>query len=169
MLRFECLINLLPFSGVKTSTILEQYERQQPWAQTLLQRMPWSIPLVDRVVLFRYVLRNLFGTLIAIINNFCRKLVQRDKKATSGGCTVITVDRRRIIEDSYRQLASLSSHALRSTVRVKFINMQGLDEAGIDQDGVFKEFLEITLQKVCQTLKKSFYLRMAIYRFLILN
>jgi HECT-domain (ubiquitin-transferase) len=32
--------------------------------------------------------------------------------------------------------------------RVKFVNQQGLDEAGIDQDGVFKEFLEETVKRV---------------------
>uniref|UniRef100_A0A915DWR5 HECT-type E3 ubiquitin transferase n=1 Tax=Ditylenchus dipsaci TaxID=166011 RepID=A0A915DWR5_9BILA len=62
--------------------------------------------------------------------------------------TVITVERSRIVEDGYRQLSSLPSQALRGTIRVKFINQQGLDEAGIDQDGVFKEFLELTLKKV---------------------
>jgi len=61
---------------------------------------------------------------------------------------VITVERTRLIEDGYRQLSSLTTEALRGTIRVKFINSQGLDEAGIDQDGVFKEFLELTLKKV---------------------
>ncbi len=28
------------------------------------------------------------------------------------------------------------------------MNLQGLDEAGIDQDGVFKEFLEETIKRV---------------------
>jgi len=54
---------------------------------------------------------------------------------------VITVDRTRIVEDGYQQLASLSSQHLRGTIRVKFVNQFHLDEAGIDQDGVFKEFV----------------------------
>lgn len=58
------------------------------------------------------------------------------------------MERSRIVEDGYRQLGALSSQALKSTIRVKFINQQGLDEAGIDQDGVFKEFLELTLLKI---------------------
>jgi len=37
---------------------------------------------------------------------------------------------------------------LKGIIRVKFINEQGLDEAGIDQDGVFKEFLEETIKRV---------------------
>lgn len=37
---------------------------------------------------------------------------------------------------------------MKGVIRVKFVNEQGLDEAGIDQDGVFKEFLEKTISKV---------------------
>lgn len=42
------------------------------------------------------------------------------------------------MEDGYRQLALLPPQALKGVIRVRFINEQGLDEAGIDQDGVFK-------------------------------
>ena len=56
--------------------------------------------------------------------------------------------RNRLVEDGYRQLSSLSTHAIKGIIRVKFVNLQGLDEAGIDQDGVFKEFLEETIKKV---------------------
>jgi len=38
--------------------------------------------------------------------------------------------------------------ALKSVIRVKFYNDLGLAEAGIDQDGVFKEFLEETVKKI---------------------
>ena len=41
-----------------------------------------------------------------------------------------------------------SPNAMKGLIRVKFVNEQGLDEAGIDQDGVFKEFLEETIAKV---------------------
>lgn len=56
--------------------------------------------------------------------------------------------RNRIVEDGYRQLAALPPQALKGVIRVRFINEQGLDEAGIDQDGVFKEFLEETIKRV---------------------
>lgn len=52
------------------------------------------------------------------------------------------------MQDGYRQLAQLPSRAIKGVIRVRFINEQGLDEAGIDQDGVFKEFLEETITKV---------------------
>lgn len=42
------------------------------------------------------------------------------------------------MEDGYRQLALLPPQSLKGVIRVRFINEQGLDEAGIDQDGVFK-------------------------------
>ncbi|KAG8258387.1 Ubiquitin-protein ligase E3B [Homalodisca vitripennis] len=47
-----------------------------------------------------------------------------------------------------RHLALLPAQALKGVIRVRFINEQGLDEAGIDQDGVFKEFLEETIKRV---------------------
>ncbi|OXU30162.1 hypothetical protein TSAR_012717 [Trichomalopsis sarcophagae] len=53
-----------------------------------------------------------------------------------------------IVEDGYRQLAILPQQSLKGIIRVRFINSQGLDEAGIDQDGVFKEFLEEIVKKV---------------------
>jgi ubiquitin-protein ligase E3 B len=53
-----------------------------------------------------------------------------------------------LFQDGYRQLAQLPSRALKGLIRVKFVNEQGLDEAGIDQDGVFKEFLEETIARV---------------------
>lgn len=56
--------------------------------------------------------------------------------------------RTRIVEDGYRQLAMLPPQALKGVIRVRFINEQGLDEAGIDQDGVFKEFLEESIKRV---------------------
>ncbi|CAG9114782.1 unnamed protein product [Plutella xylostella] len=51
-------------------------------------------------------------------------------------------------KDGYRQLGALLSRALKGVVRVRFVNAQGLDEAGIDQHGVFKEFLEETIKRV---------------------
>lgn len=60
----------------------------------------------------------------------------------------MTVHRDRIVEDGYRQLAALPARGLKGIIRVRFINIQGLDEAGIDQDGVFKEFLEETIKRV---------------------
>lgn len=37
---------------------------------------------------------------------------------------------------------------MKGVIRVKFVNDLGVDEAGIDQDGVFKEFLEEIIKRV---------------------
>ncbi|KAK3727792.1 hypothetical protein QZH41_000110 [Actinostola sp. cb2023] len=50
-------------------------------------------------------------------------------------------------ENGYGQLSNVAAHVLKGIIRVRFINEQGLPEAGIDQDGVFKEFLEETIKK----------------------
>lgn len=68
--------------------------------------------------------------------------------AYASSSALVTVHRDRIVEDGYRNLAALPARALKGIIRVRFINIQGLDEAGIDQDGVFKEFLEETIKRV---------------------
>lgn len=102
----------------------------------LLQKMPHIIPHEDRVRLFRkYVLNE--KTVLGLTESAC-----------TSQSTLITIHRNRIVEDGYRQLALLPPQSLKGIIRVRFINEQGLDEAGIDQDGVFKEFLEETIKRV---------------------
>lgn len=115
---------------VKLSAFLKDFDAGRPSAKTILSMMPHIIPHKERVRIFR-------------------KLVARDKSPNhSRPSTLITINRSRIVEDGYQQLARLSPNALKGLIRVKFINDYGLDEAGIDQDGVFKEFLEDTIQRV---------------------
>ncbi|XP_048241193.1 ubiquitin-protein ligase E3B-like [Haliotis rufescens] len=122
---------------VKASHFMGELERGRKTVQFLMQKVPHIIPFHERVILFR-------------------KNVAKEKDAlgltesvcTSPQSTLITVHRSRIVEDGYRQLAQLPSRAMKGVIRVKFINEQGLDEAGIDQDGVFKEFLEETIARV---------------------
>jgi hypothetical protein len=59
------------------------------------------------------------------------------------------------VEDGYRQLALLPPQALKGVIRVRFINEQGLDEAGIDQDGVFKG-MSFTSVFICSYLDANF-------------
>lgn len=133
---------------VKPSTFMSELEKEKGAALFLLQKVPHIIPFSERVIIFR-------------------KYVIREKEALgltessalqSSRFTIhhITVHRSRIIEDGYRQLAQLPVRALKGFIRVKFINEMGLDEAGIDQDGVFKEFLEETITKVFDPLKNLF-------------
>lgn len=117
------------------ASFMRSLELNRKTAHVLLQKVPHIIPHKERVVLFR-------------------KYISQDKDSLemsdffTDRSTLITIHRSRIVEDGYQQLNSLPSHALKSTIRVKFINEQGLDEAGIDQDGVFKEFLEDTIKRI---------------------
>ncbi|XP_040567057.1 ubiquitin-protein ligase E3B [Lepeophtheirus salmonis] len=123
----------------KPNTLITDSLKEKKSSLFLLQKLPHIIPHEDRVVFFR-------------------KKVMADKSAIGvastreywepTASTLITVHRSRIVEDGYRHLGKLSSRSLKGVIRVKFINTQGLDEAGIDQDGVFKEFLEETIKRV---------------------
>lgn len=122
---------------VKASTFIHDLEKNKKVAQQLMQKIPHLIPHKERVVLFR-----------KYVNNEKAALGLTESACSSPQSTLITVHRSRIVEDGYQQLALLPSQALKGVIRVKFINEQGLDEAGIDQDGVFKEFLEVSITKV---------------------
>lgn len=116
---------------------MKDLENGKKCAQLLMQKVPHIIPHKERVVLFRKYVNN-EKTVLGLTESAC----------ASPQSTLITVHRSRIVEDGYQQLATLPPQSLKGVIRVKFINEQGLDEAGIDQDGVFKEFLEDTIKRV---------------------
>ncbi|XP_054008078.1 ubiquitin-protein ligase E3B isoform X2 [Hylaeus anthracinus] len=122
---------------VRVSTFLADLEKGRRGAALLLSKMPHVIPHSERVVLFRKHVVN-EKAVLGLTESACN----------STPTTLIVVHRTRIVEDGYRQLAMLPSQALKGVIRVRFVNEQGLAEAGIDQDGVFKEFLEETIKKV---------------------
>lgn len=122
---------------VKVSAFMSDLEKGKKAAQVLLQKVPHIIPHKERVVLFRKYVTN-EKTVLGLTESAC----------ALSQSTLITVHRTRIVEDGYQQLAMLPTQALKGVIRVRFINEQGLDEAGIDQDGVFKEFLEETIKRV---------------------
>ncbi|KAA0183295.1 hypothetical protein HAZT_HAZT003429 [Hyalella azteca] len=118
---------------LKLSTFKDNLMNGNIVEQVILQTLPHVIPHAERVLLFRANVSAQKATLAL---------------ASPHPFTLITVYRSRLVEDGYRQLNTLSPNALKGVIRVRFVNEQGLDEAGIDQDGVFKEFLEETLKRV---------------------
>ena len=54
----------------------------------------------------------------------------------------------KFLKDGYQQLGQLSTEMFKRTIRVVFVNEYGLNEAGIDQDGVFKEFVQEILKQI---------------------
>lgn len=122
---------------LKLSSLLTDLDKKKPAAKLLVRTLPHSLPHQERVLLFRKKVQQ-EKTNLGIV----------ESDSVSPQSTLISVHRNRIVEDGYRQLGSLAPNNLKGVIRVRFVNLQGLDEAGIDQDGVFKEFLEETIKKV---------------------
>ncbi|KAK9513092.1 hypothetical protein O3M35_001362 [Rhynocoris fuscipes] len=135
--RSYCPANHWLIKDIRISSFMNDLEKGKKTTQLLIAKMPHIIPHAERVQLFRKYVAN-EKTVLGLTESVC----------LSAHSTLITVHRNRIVEDGYRQLALLPPQALKSVIRVRFINEQGLDEAGIDQDGVFKEFLEETIKRV---------------------
>ena len=139
---------------VKVGNLFNDLDKGRPIAKMIISKLPHVIPHNERVLLFRKK-----------VNSEKASLGILESDSASPQSTLITVHRNRIVEDGYRQLGSLGVTALKGVIRVRFVNMQGLDEAGIDQDGVFKEFLEETIKKVfdpglnlfCSTSEERLY------------
>ncbi|XP_050429580.1 ubiquitin-protein ligase E3B [Adelges cooleyi] len=138
--RRDCRRSFTPnnhwlINDLKASTFFNELNKGRKSHSILIQEMPHIISHELRVRLFR-------------------KYVAADKSALGVSQydalhpTIITIRRNRIIEDGYLYVSEMSQKSFKGVIRVKFINEQGLDEAGIDQDGVFKEFLEETIKKV---------------------
>ncbi|EDV23245.1 uncharacterized protein TRIADDRAFT_28070 [Trichoplax adhaerens] len=106
-------------------------------SHVLLRKIAHVIPREKRVDLFRKLVADdkkslgIFADTLAIRPNY----------------TYININRSRLLEDGYEQLTQLPPEAIKRTIKVQFVNEQGLTEAGIDESGVFKEFLEETIKK----------------------
>ncbi|XP_014255272.1 ubiquitin-protein ligase E3B isoform X1 [Cimex lectularius] len=135
--RSYCPQNHWLVKEIRISSFMNDLDKGKKTTQLLLAKMPHIIPHSERVQLFRKYVAN-EKAVLGLTESAC----------AAASSTLITIHRSRIVEDGYRQLALLPSQALKGVIRVRFINEQGLDEAGIDQDGVFKEFLEETIKRV---------------------
>ena len=122
---------------VKIGSLFGDIDKGKPVAKLIISRLPHVLPHQERVLLFRK----------KVHTEKCNLGILESDSA-SPQSTLITVHRNRLVEDGYRQLGGLGMTSLKGLIRVRFVNVQGLDEAGIDQDGVFKEFLEETIKKV---------------------
>lgn len=122
---------------LKPSLIFQDLDKGRKRAQLLLQYIPHTIPHKNRVLLFRNMVTKEKGTLGLV-----------ETSSASPHVIHVTIRRSRMLEDGYEQLRRLPVNTMKGVIRVKFMNDLGVDEAGIDQDGVFKEFLEEIIKKV---------------------
>ncbi|GAA6081041.1 ubiquitin-protein ligase E3B isoform X1 [Tachysurus ichikawai] len=122
---------------LKPTLLFQELDKGKKRAQLLLQYIPHVIPHKNRVILFRNIVTKEKETLGLV-----------ETSSASPHVTHITIRRSRMLEDGYDQLRRLPANSIKGVIRVKFVNDLGVDEAGIDQDGVFKEFLEEIIKKV---------------------
>ncbi|CAK9136438.1 unnamed protein product [Ilex paraguariensis] len=96
-------------------------------AYDLLKQAPFLVPFTSRAKLFNTqltVVRERHGSHAVFTRNRFR--IRRDH----------------ILEDAFNQLSALSEQDLRGLIRVTFVNEFGVEEAGIDGGGIFKDFME---------------------------
>lgn len=95
----------------------------------ILSEMPFVVPFEDRV-------------------KFFRSLVRQDKDASQdadsfrfGHSFSILARRSHLYEDAFEKLSLENEPDLRKRLQVQLVNFAGLDEAGIDGGGIFREFM----------------------------
>lgn len=97
---------------------------------TILTELPFVVSFEERVKIFR-------------------RLVQQERLDTQGeirhlvgGPSIqITVRRNYLYEDAFEKLSPENEPNLRLRMQIQLINFAGLDEAGIDGGGIFREFM----------------------------
>ncbi|XP_030054505.1 ubiquitin-protein ligase E3C isoform X2 [Microcaecilia unicolor] len=114
--------------GMEPAPLSVSEERQL----AVLTELPFVVPFEERVKIFQ-------------------RLIYADKQEVQGegpfldGINV-TIRRNYIYEDAYDKLSPENEPDLKKRIRVHLLNAHGLDEAGIDGGGIFREFLNELLK-----------------------
>ncbi|XP_031745514.1 E3 ubiquitin-protein ligase UPL6-like [Cucumis sativus] len=96
-------------------------------ANDIHKRVPFLVPFTSRVKIFTTQLaaaRQRNGSLAVFARNRFR------------------IRRNHILEDAFSQMSALSEVDLQGSIRVSFVNEFGVEEAGIDGGGIFKDVME---------------------------
>ncbi|GJQ13871.1 hypothetical protein GpartN1_g5662.t1 [Galdieria partita] len=114
-------------------------------ARNILRLAPFMIPFESRLKIFHYWIQKEKEQVDLSVHGIFGVFEQ------SG--TWVTVRRDFIVEDAFAALNSMRDR-LKQTIRLKFIDTHGLEEAGIDGGGVFKEFMHLL---IAQAFSPSLY------------
>ncbi|KAL4568258.1 hypothetical protein LXL04_023866 [Taraxacum kok-saghyz] len=93
----------------------------------ILKQAPFLVPFTSRV--------KLFTSQLAAIK-------ERPGSHSLFNRSTFKIRRDHILEDAFSQLSTLPEEDLRGVIRVTFVNEFGVEEAGIDGGGIFKDFME---------------------------
>ncbi|KAI8336574.1 hypothetical protein BC941DRAFT_427474 [Chlamydoabsidia padenii] len=114
----------------EASQFLAQVRQGDLVPMRILQLMPHTIPFTTRLHIFR-------------------DWIQLDKaSAMHTSAHTICIRRQHVLEDGFKALSRLSHESLKGTIRVVFVNELGMEEAGIDQGGPFKDFVTLLISEV---------------------
>lgn len=94
-------------------------------ASEIVKQAPFLVPFTSRV--------RIFTSQLAASKQVGHPILGRQR---------FKIRRNRILEDAFNQLSVLSEEDLRGSIRVSFVNEFGVEEAGIDGGGIFKDFME---------------------------
>uniref|UniRef100_A0A4X2KJ33 Ubiquitin-protein ligase E3C n=1 Tax=Vombatus ursinus TaxID=29139 RepID=A0A4X2KJ33_VOMUR len=114
--------------GLEPAPLSVSEERQL----AILTELPFVVPFEERVKIFQ-------------------RLIYVDKQEVQGDGPFldginVTIRRNYIYEDAYDKLSPENEPDLKKRIRVHLLNAHGLDEAGIDGGGIFREFLNELLK-----------------------
>ncbi|KAK3747571.1 hypothetical protein QZH41_015811, partial [Actinostola sp. cb2023] len=102
---------------------------------SILQHIPFVVPFRDRVLLLQRII------------NKNRDYTQGDLHNFMMGPSIdVTIHRKYLYQDAFDALNEERAPNIKQRVRVRLINEQGLEEAGIDGGGLFREFLNELLK-----------------------
>lgn len=114
-------------ADVPSDLFMSQALTENTRANDILKQAPFLIPFTSRAKIFHSQLAT--------------------KKESNSAHSVFTrnrfkIRRDHILEDSFSQLNALAEEDLRGVIRIIFVNELGVEEAGIDGGGIFKDFME---------------------------
>jgi ubiquitin-protein ligase E3 C len=147
-------------SGLSSGLDNEDYEGSRAW--TLLAHAPFLVPFMERAKVFQH--------LVATERVHYRN---RDFISSFGGAgggpgglsRFVTVQRGHVLSNAYTEMGNAPPEHLRGRIRIQFLNEMGMEEAGVDGGGLFKEFLETIIKEgfdpgaglFCQTTDRRLY------------
>ena len=125
-----------PFQGLRVFTREELVEEGPPLSakevrlSTVLRELPYAISFAQRVQVFH-------------------NLIQKDKEEhqgdqvnfLQGNSIQVHIRRNFIYEDAFEKLSPENEPNMKLKMRTQLVNVAGLDEAGIDGGGLFREFM----------------------------
>ena len=139
-LRRRRLRSYVPFQGLRVFTRAEiedgpPMSTKEVRTLTLLREVPFVVPFSERVMVFQSLI-------------FRDKLEQQGELThfMQGPSIQISVRRNYLYEDAFDKLSPENEPEMRLKMRVQLVNTAGLEEAGVDGGGLFREFLSELLK-----------------------